>query len=404
MNRPDRRGRIVVPSRDSDRKKDETHSAVATGLKKVLLFRPTMGEGGADRVTVTLLRHLDRETFQPSLVLVKLDGVLLDQVPEDVPVIDLGASRLRFSWLRLASILRSERPDILLSTSSGGNLVAALAHAMVPDPNRSLVLSERNTFSAVRRERRSRWLPVVAVTRRLYRRADRIIAVSEGVAKDLVESLDLPEGLVTAIHNPVVDEDLYELAEEPIDHPWLEGEQPVLLSVGRLVPQKDYAVLLRAFSRIRKKRPIRLIVLGEGTERRRLERDAQRLGIRADVDFPGFVKNPFPFMRKCTVYVMSSRFEGLPGALIQAMACGAPVISTDCPSGPSEIVDSGSNGFLVPVGDDQKMAATIESLLDNPALRRSFSEAGRRAVAEFEVSPMIRHYEETLLSSIADAR
>ena len=404
MNRPDRRGRIVVPSRDSDRKKDETHSAVATGLKKVLLFRPTMGEGGADRVTVTLLRHLDRETFQPSLVLVKLDGVLLDQVPGDVPVIDLGASRLRFSWLRLASILRSERPDILLSTSSGGNLVAALAHAMVPDPNRSLVLSERNTFSAVRRERRSRWLPVVAVTRRLYRRADRIIAVSEGVAKDLVESLDLPEGLVTAIHNPVVDEDLYELAEEPIDHPWLEGEQPVLLSVGRLVPQKDYAVLLRAFSRIRKKRPIRLIVLGEGTERRRLERDAQRLGIRADVDFPGFVKNPFPFMRKCTVYVMSSRFEGLPGALIQAMACGAPVISTDCPSGPSEIVDSGSNGFLVPVGDDQKMAATIESLLDNPALRRSFSEAGRRAVAEFEVSPMIRHYEETLLSSIADAR
>jgi glycosyltransferase involved in cell wall biosynthesis len=181
-------------------------------------------------------------------------------------------------------------------------------------------------------------------------------------------------------------------------------EQPVLLGVGRLVPQKDYTVLLRAFSRIRKSRPIRLIVLGEGTERRRLERYAQRLGVRDDVDFPGFVKNPFPFMRRCTVYVLSSRFEGLPGALIQAMACGAPVVSTDCPSGPSEIIDSGSNGFLVPVGDDEKLAASIENLLDNPALRRSFSEAGRKAAAEFEVSPMIRHYEETILSSIADAR
>jgi glycosyltransferase involved in cell wall biosynthesis len=245
---------------------------------------------------------------------------------------------------------------------------------------------------------------VVEVTRRLYRRANRIIAVSEGVARDLVESLDLPEGLVTAIHNPVVDEDLYEMAEESVDHPWLAEEQPVLLSVGRLVPQKDYTVLLRAFSRIRKKRRIRLIVLGEGTERRRLERYAQNLGVQHDVDFPGFLKNPFPFMRRCTVYVLSSRFEGLPGALIQAMACGAPVVSTDCPSGPSEIIDSGSSGFLVPVGDAEKLAASIESLLDNPALRRSFSEAGRKAAAEFRVPPMIRHYEETLLSSIADAR
>jgi len=404
MNRPEKSSQIMPPAGEFDRKDVETSSAVAKGLKRVLLFRPTMGEGGADRVTITLLRHLDREKFQLSLVLVKLDGVLLDQVPEDVPVIDLGVSRLRFSWLRLASILRRERPDILLSTSSGGNLVAALAHAIAPDPNRGLVLSERNTFSAVRRERRPRWLPVVEVTRRLYRRANRIIAVSEGVARDLVESLDLPEGLVTAIHNPVVDEDLYEMAEESVDHPWLAEEQPVLLSVGRLVPQKDYTVLLRAFSRIRKKRRIRLIVLGEGTERRRLERYAQNLGVQHDVDFPGFLKNPFPFMRRCTVYVLSSRFEGLPGALIQAMACGAPVVSTDCPSGPSEIIDSGSSGFLVPVGDAEKLAASIESLLDNPALRRSFSEAGRKAAAEFRVPPMIRHYEETLLSSIADAR
>ena len=366
--------------------------------KKVLLFRPTLGEGGADRVTITLLRHLDRQTVRPSLVLVKRDGTLIDEVPKDIPVIDLGASRLRFSWLRLASVLRREKPDVLFSTSSGGNLVAALAHRIAFDPNRRLVLSERNTFSQVRREKRSPWLPVVAMTRRFYSRADRIIAVSEGVAKDLIQTLALPEELVTAIHNPVVDEELYELSEQPIDHPWVQQGTPIVLAVGRLVPQKDYPLLLRAFTRIRERRRARLIVLGEGESRRSLERLAERLGVRDDVDFAGFKKNPFPFMRNCTVFVLSSRFEGLPGALIQAMACGAPVISTDCPSGPAEIISEGSSGFLVPVGDENRLTEALERLLDDESLRRAFSEAGKKAASAFAVDSMVRQYEEELLS------
>lgn len=397
MNQSQESGEVVTSATRSGNPERQAYAG-SHAMKRILLFRPTMGEGGADRVTIKLLQHLDRSTFQPSLVLVKKDGVLLDQVPEDVPVIDLGVSRLRFSWLKLALILHREKPDIFLSTSSGGNLVAALAHAIVPNAHRSLILSERNTFTEVRRERRPHWLPVVPVTKHLYKRASRIIAVSEGVAKDLREALSLPEGLVTAIHNPVVDEELYELADQPIDHPWLREDVPVLLAVGRLVPQKDYPSLLRAFSAIRRERPLRLIVLGEGEERKRIERYAQQLGIRHDVDFPGFVENPFPFMRRCTVYVLASRFEGLPGALIQAMACGAPVVSTDCPSGPSEIIHSGSNGFLVPVGDWKQLAASIESLLDNPELRRSFSDAATKAAAEFGVTPMIHHYEQALLS------
>lgn len=365
--------------------------------KKVLLFRPTLGEGGADRVTITLLRHLDRQAVRPSLVLVKRDGTLIDEVPKDIPVIDLGASRLRFSWLRLASVLRREKPDVLFSTSSGGNLVAALAHRIAFDPNRRLVLSERNTFSQVRREKRSPWLPVVTMTRRFYSRADRIIAVSEGVAKDLVQTLSLPEELVTAIHNPVVDEELYELSEQPVDHPWVHEGTPIVLAVGRLVPQKDYPLLLRAFSRIRERRRARLIVLGEGESRKSLERLAERLGVRDDVDFPGFKKNPFPYMRNCTVFVLSSRFEGLPGALIQAMACGAPVISTDCPSGPAEIISEGSSGFLVPVGDENRLTEALERLLNDESLRRAFSEAGKKAASAFAVGSMVRNYEEELL-------
>lgn len=372
--------------------------------KKVLLFRPTLGEGGADRVTITLLRHLDRQTVRPSLVLVKRDGTLIDEIPKDIPVIDLGASRLRFSWLRLASVLRREKPDVLFSTSSGGNLVAALAHRIAFDPNRRLVLSERNTFSQVRREKRAPWLPVVAMTRRFYSRADRIIAVSEGVAKDLIQTLALPEGLVTAIHNPVVDEELYELSEQPVDHPWVQQGTPIVLAVGRLVPQKDYPLLLRAFARIRERRRVRLIVLGEGESRRSLERLAERLGVRDDVDFAGFKKNPFTYMRNCTVFVLSSRFEGLPGALIQAMACGAPVISTNCPSGPAEIISEGSSGFLVPVGDENRLTEALERLLDDESLRRAFSEAGRKAASAFAVDSMVRHYEEELLSVTPGAR
>ena len=368
------------------------------GAKKVLLFRPTLGEGGADRVTITLLRHLNRQSVSPLLVLVKRAGALMDEVPKDIPVIDLKAGRLRFSWLRLASVLRREKPDVLFSTSSGGNLIAALAHRIADDPKRRLILSERNTFSHVRREKRPRWLPVVTVTRRCYARADRIIAVSEGVAKDLVESLRLPQALVTAIHNPVVDDELLDLAERPAEHPWLAEDVPVVLAAGRLVPQKDYPLLLRAFSRIRRRRALRLIILGEGESRTQLERLAERLGIRSDVDFHGFVKNPFPYMKHCTIFVLSSRFEGLPGALIQAMACGAPVISTDCPSGPAEIITPGDSGLLVPVGDEVGLTAAMERLLDDAALRIAFTEAGKTAAGAFAVSSMVRQYEEELLS------
>jgi glycosyltransferase involved in cell wall biosynthesis len=364
----------------------------------VLLFRPTLGEGGADRVTITLLRHLNRESLNPVLVLVKRAGPLMEEVPKDIPIIDLNAGRLRFSWLRLASVLRREKPDVLFSTSSGGNLIAALAHRIAQDPKRRLILSERNTFSLVRREKRSRWLPVATLTRQFYSRADRIIAVSEGVAKDLVESLRLPPALVTAIHNPVVDDELLDLAERPSEHPWLAEDVPVVLAVGRLVPQKDYPLLLKAFSRIRRRRPLRLIILGEGESRTQLERLSERLGIRGDVDFHGFVKNPFPYMKSCTMFVLSSRFEGLPGALIQAMACGAPVISTDCPSGPAEIITQGDNGLLVPVGDETRLTAAMERLLDDASLRIAFSKAGRIAAGAFAVSTMVRQYEDELLS------
>ncbi|HEV8352613.1 MAG TPA: glycosyltransferase [bacterium] len=363
--------------------------------QKVLVFRPDLADGGADRVTITLLRELDRARFDPVLVLMHKSGVLLHEVPADVPVHGLGAGRLRTSALAMARAIARERPDVVLSTSSGGNMIASLGRLLSGWACR-LVLSERTTFTIARRERFPRVVPIVLAKRFLYRQADRIIAVSQGVADDLVRAIGLPRDLITVIYNPVVDAAMTDRAEATLDHPWFADGTPVILAAGRLINQKDYPTLLRAFLQLRRRRPVRLIVLGEGPLRGALEQLAADLGIAADVQFPGFVANPLPYMRRCTVFALSSRFEGLPGVLIQAMACGTAVVSTDCPSGPSEIIEPGTSGFLVPVGDPAALAGAIGRLLDDPDLRHAVAAAAARRAQRFGVPETIHEYERVL--------
>ena len=213
-----------------------------------------------------------------------------------------------------------------------------------------------------------------ALMRRYYPRADRIVAVSRDLAAEVRDFADIPEERITAIYNAVVDDDLYAASQEEADHPWLSpGEPPVILGVGRLVPRKGFDVLLRAFARVRRNRRVRLIVLGDGKTSgtsdvctAQLNALAQELDIANDVSLPGFRRNPFAYMARAKVFVLPSRFEGLPGVLIQAMACGCPVVSTDCPTGPREILEGGRYGPLVPVDDDGAMAVAIEDVLDAP--------------------------------------
>lgn len=362
-------------------------------MRRVFIFRSTLADGGADRVTLTLLEQLDRARFTPELVLLRREGVLLSELPDGVPVHVLHAARVRSAWLALAALLRRERPDVLLSMTSGGNVTAALAHALAGTRTR-LVVSERNTFTAARRERYSRWLPVEALKRIAYRRADAIIAVSAGVAKDLIDALRLPPERVSVIYNPVVDDRLHASAHEDAAHPWFADGVPVVLAAGRLIPQKDFPTLLQAFARLQT--PARLMILGEGAQRASLEALGRTLGIAPHVQLPGFMRNPFSYMRRCAVFVLSSRFEGLPGVLIQAMACGAPVIATDCPSGPAEILQGGRAGLLVPVGDAAALAAAIDAVLGDPGLRSSLSAAGTRRARDFRADAIVREYETAL--------
>jgi glycosyltransferase involved in cell wall biosynthesis len=233
--------------------------------------------------------------------------------------------------------------------------------------------------------------------RRLYPKADRIVAVSQGVADDLISLLNLPHEKVTVIYNPIFTPELFEQAKQPANHPWFEQNRlPVILAVGRLTRQKDYPILFRAFSLVRQVRPAKLLILGEGEERANLERLAIELGIQNDVSMPGFVDNPFAFMAKASVFVLSSAWEGFGNVLVEALACGCPVVATDCRSGPREILDNGRYGRLVPVGDHEALAKAILETLDNPDFPANRQTRLQRAM-EFSVDAAVDKYLKVLL-------
>ena len=188
-------------------------------------------------------------------------------------------------------------------------------------------------------------------------------------------------------------------AKEPLDHPWLKpGAPPVILGTGRLVTPKDFSTLLRAFARVRVQRKARLVILGEGNRREELESLAQQLGVSADVALPGFVANPYPFMERAAVFVLSSAWEGFGNVIVEALACGCPVVSTDCPGGPSEILDDGAYGPLVPVGDDAAMAEAILAVLESS--RDSGRLQARAAV--FSEERAIDNYSDVLFGTRAE--
>jgi len=327
------------------------------------------------------------------LVLAKAEGPYLEDIPADLPVVDLGASRMIASLPRLVAYLRRVRPPVVLSSLDYANIVASWASAASGTRPR-LVLNEQNTLSRVAGNAsslRGRLVPTLA--RRTYPGAAAITAVSKGVAEDLAETLGLPPTRIDVIHNPVVTPELIARAAEPIGHEWFApGGAPVVLAVGRLSPQKDYPTLLEAFAQVRKSRPVRLLILGDGPLRPEIEALVTKLEIGTDVQLPGFVDNPFAYMQRCDVYAMSSRWEGLPTVLIEALASGARIVSTDCPSGPQEILDGGRYGRLVPVGDVGALARSLEAALDDDT-----PLPGPESWSPYELDTIVQQYRRILL-------
>ena len=316
---------------------------------------------------VNLSNEIAARGYVVDLVLVTAAGPYLEEVADGVRVVDLGAASVTRSVPALVRYFRQAKPSLVISALSHANLVAIFARMLARIPAR-VIISERSVLFAP-------WMPKVVFKERvvrwsmkfLYPFADGIVAISRGVQDDIEKWVALPPGRVKTIYNPVVTKELTKLAAAPVPHPWLEDDRvPVILGAGRLTAQKDFPTLIKAFAIVRKQRPCRLVILGEGELRGKLEALVAELGLSGDVLMPGFIDNPFPWMKGADLFVFSSIFEGLGGVLIQAMACGTPVISTDCPSGPSEILEDGKWGRLVPVGDVAALAMAIELTLDEP--------------------------------------
>ncbi len=287
------------------------------------------------------------------------------------PVILPSKIAPEIEYLRsLQRYLRERQPDVVLSALTYANLIALWAKNVV-NAGLPVVVSERIALSQhcfnepSRRKWRWRYLPPLVGSS--YPLADAVISVSNQVADDLSAVSGLPRESIKTIYNPVVDDELRSQSAEPLDHPWFVRQSPpVILGVGRLAQQKDFSTLIRAFSRLRARRKAHLLILGEGKQRPLLEALVKDLGLETDVQLHGFVANPFKFMARAAALVLSSEYEGLPGVVIQALACGCPVVSTDCPGGSAEILCDGEYGPLVPVGDDAALCAAVESVLDNP--------------------------------------
>jgi glycosyltransferase involved in cell wall biosynthesis len=336
--------------------------------KRLAIFLPALYGGGAERTMLSLASGLARRSYAVDLVLAQAEGPYLAEVPASVRVVELNARHLG-AWRTLASLpalvryLRHERPAALLSALHA-NIVALWARRIAGVP-RQVVISEQNTFS-LQNQQLPEWYSwlMLRLVACFYGWADGIAAVSNGVADDLARVARVPRERIEVIHNPIVTPELQAKAKVPLEHPWFEpGQPPVLLAVGRLTAQKDFPTLIKAFDRVRHAQLARLLILGEGEERPVLEDLVRLLGLEHDVSLPGFVANPYPYMAQASVFVLSSRWEGLPTVLVEALSCGTPVIATDCPSGPQEILRGGQYGQLVPVGDVPALSQAIEAAL-----------------------------------------
>ncbi|HMR48027.1 MAG TPA: glycosyltransferase [Arachnia sp.] len=334
------------------------------GATKYAVFVPSMAGGGAERVMATVANQLALLGYEVDLILASRSGPYLREIVSQVSIVDLGASRTARATIPLAKYLREHRPAAVLSAMPHANMTAILANKLAGSPSR-VVASERDVVKPVPKRigpRFLRWL-----TSRIYRNADLVIAVSDGVRQDVLRELVPDPAKVRTIYNPVDLDEIRARAAEPVSHPWLKDRTvPMFLAVGRLERVKGFDILLKAFAEVRGTNPSRLVIIGEGSLRSDLESQARDLGIAEFVDLPGFQTNPFAWMARCDVFVLSSRGEGLPNALIQAMACGARVVSTECEHGPAEILAQGRWGQLVPVEDVMALSTAMRSALDSP--------------------------------------
>ena len=354
----------------------------------IALFLPSLCFGGAERVAINLAEGFAGLGLPTDLVAVSGRGEFAGQIPPGVRLIDLKASRVILGLPALVNYLRRERPAAVISFMAHAGIVALWARRLSGTSTPIICTLHTTPAQAARNASKIRNQVMPALLRAFYPWADELVAVSHGVAKGLSQATGLPLSRIRVIYNPIINAEMIAVARQTPDHPWFSpGEPPVILAVGRLAPAKDFATLIRSFAEVRRRRAARLLILGEGEERPALTALAEELGVADDVALPGFRENALAYMAGSAVFVLSSAWEGLPTVLIEALAAGARVVATDCPSGPREILQEGRFGALVPVGD---AAGLGEAILD--ALERPRATVPPDALRPFTRDAAVHHY------------
>ena len=369
----------------------------STGGTDVAVFHTHLEIGGVERVLTNLVGELDDRGHRVDLLLVSETGAFRPEIPESVRTVELERGwapgiGVYASVLPLARYLRRVRPDAVLAAKPNPNVVTLLARRLASVPTRAVVSFHGMTSDQIEHADEVRHALKTELSKYVYPWADATVAVSEDVKTDAAETLGLSEGDISVIHNPVVTPELLAKSERPVDHPWFDNEVPVVLAAGRLHPYKNYSLLVEAFARLRRRTDARLLILGDGQTRPELEALVAELGVGSDVSLPGSTDNPYPYMRQASVLAVSSFSEALPSTLVEAMACGCPVVSTNCSSGPREILNHGEFGPLVPVGDPDALADAILSTLRDPPNPARL----RERAADFSAETVVRDYERIL--------
>lgn len=325
----------------------------------IAIFLPSLRGGGAERVSVSLANELAARGHRVDLVIASEGGAYRSHVASSVNVVEFAVPRVSRALGPLVQYMRASRPAVLLAVMTHCNAIAVIAKWLAFSRTR-VIVSEHNSTAV-----NTPTLPSRLVRRYLYLGAHAVVAVSKGIRGELLAESRVLSRRVVTIYNPLDTVQIQRLSLEPLEHPWVGSNVPFAVAVGSLTPQKDFATLLRALSGVNRSRDLRLVILGEGPLLGTLQTEAAELGIASKVEFLGFQPNPFAWMKHSDVFVLSSRWEGLPGVLLEALACGVKIVSTDCETGPREILESGTWGRLVPPGDADSLASALIASLDD---------------------------------------
>lgn len=358
--------------------------------KRIMFFLYSLSGGGAERTVINIMNNLDKNKYELILVLgTDKNDDYKGLLNNNIKIKILNSKKLRYSLFKLRRMIIDENPDLLFSTINSNNIMMILSK-LLTFKKIPVIVREANNRTA------SGKVTILNknITRILYNNfASAVVALSNGVKEDLTENFSINKEKISVIYNPIEVEKIKDMSSEKIEDLEFAGEQKVIVSVGRLVEQKNFPLLFNAFKKVKESIDCKLVIVGKGHLEQSLKNLSEELGVFDDVIFLGFKENPYKYMKMADVFVLSSKWEGFGHVIVEAMATGTPVISTDCKSGPSEIIEDNKYGVLVPVENPRILAEKMVELLNNDSLREKYIELGYERAQHFKASEITKEYE-----------